>query len=299
MVMNNPTTALIDGDMLIFKAGFANQKTEHGEVISVNEPHFAYKTVKDMINNILLTVKCEDFRIFIGDSKKSNFRYSVAKTAKYKDNRSKQKRPVLEKNIRNYLFKHWGSIIVKGIEVDDALGIEQDKVNGSTIICSNDKDLAMIPGWHYDVDAGKTRTVNDNTYTLKAYKKTNIYYVTDPGFLSLREANNGKKVLTGAGLFWFCAQLLIGDKTDNIPGLYKLGNVGAYNILKNCSSYEQSLKVCYTEYVERLKEELDEAQIEERFKEVAQLLWIKRAAKETIFPSRWLYEARRSFSMVG
>jgi 5'-3' exonuclease len=285
--MNAPRTVLIDGDMIIFKAGFANEKTEKGILVSVNPPHQAYKTCKDMIKNILLETGCGDYMLFITDKHKTNFRYKVAVTQPYKENRKSQKRPELEKEIRHYLIRHWGAVRVKGIEVDDALGIYQDKENGSTIIASNDKDLDMIPGWHFDIDVGKERTIPTCTYTLKSYKRNKIYYVTDPGFLSLREVKD-KKILCGAGALWFCAQLLMGDRVDNIPGLKKVGPVSAYEILKDCDTYCKAVKVVYSKYIDSLKSELDSDQILSRFKEVAQLLWIKRAAKEKIFPLEWV-----------
>ena len=77
-----------------------------------------------------------------------------------------------------------GAILVEGEEADDRIGI--DGYAGTHIICTLDKDLDMIPGWHFN------------------FRKKELYTVNP---------EDGDR--------FFYKQLLTGDATDNIPGLFK------------------------------------------------------------------------------
>jgi hypothetical protein len=282
-------------------AGFGAQTMEKGKLISVDPIQVALYKAKRIIHTIKSKIKADEYKIYIGDPTVKHFRYKIAKTLGYKANRKDVVRPVHEQAIRDYLIQYHGAIVVSGIEVDDALGIEQIR-SDTSIICSNDKDLDMIPGWHFDIDYGIVRELNGKKYTMKDYKKSNVYFIADPGFLSLRTklvdgepVPKGKKKLVGAGQLWFCAQLLMGDTVDNIPGApyndkCRFGDVRVYNTLKDCKTYEEGIKKVWDIYKTNLAkyEGLTDEQILDRIKEVAQLLWIKRAEKEKIFPREWL-----------
>src|SRR5690606_32002693 len=101
------------------------------------------------------------------------------------------------------------------------------------------------------------------------------------GFVSLRKVGS-RNILTGAGQLWFCAQMLQGDSTDNIPGLPGYGQVKVYNTLKDVKTYEEAMKIVYMSYRNNLTHLTSEG-IVARLKEIAQLLWIKRSEKEKIF----------------
>ena len=269
-------------DALVFSAGFVVNKPDPA--------HFTFRVIKNILQKIMLDTEADDYKIYLGSSDKSNFRYKV--DIEYKANRKDSKRPEYEKEIREYLFEHHKAIEVLGMETDDALGIEQCCLD-DTIICSNDKDLDMIPGWHYDLDFGKTRRRKDGTsYRLKAYKNKALYFITDPGFLSLRtNTENGKKVLCGGGYLWFCAQLLLGDSVDNVKKLNKgYGPDKVYGILKDCKTEKEALQQVWKEYCHVFSTKnltVDEARA--KLMEVAQLLWIRRKKKDdVIFNRSWL-----------
>lgn len=297
--------ALIDGDALVFAAGFVVKKPDPA--------HHAFNIVNNMIEKVMTKTRAADYKIYLGSTDHSNFRYSVATIQSYKENRQKQKRPDYEHEIRAFLFEKHNAIEVKGIETDDALGIEQmqamrirdtwlsrDPEGCETIICSNDKDLDMIPGWHFDLDFGKVRKqANGTTYKLKAYKNKDIYFITDPGFISLRKnKESGKQILCGGGYLWFCCQLLLGDTTDNIPKLAKgYGPQKVYEVLHDVTSSmwsveemkRSTIRRVYQEYTKVLKDSLTTEQIQARLMEIARLVWIKRQAKnDVIFPRSWL-----------
>jgi 5'-3' exonuclease len=276
-------TGLWDGDCLVWRFGWL---TDHKVLV---------RSLEKTLEEYSAKTECSTTKIFVADTAKSNFRYKVF--AGYKSSRVGKKRPPSEKFTRDYLLEHHGAIVIQGAEVDDALGIEQIRLSQITdedsIIFTNDKDLDMIPGWHCDLDFQRKIKYKDTIQIRKAYKRQEIYEVKDPGFLSLRK-NNGKNVLTGAGHLWFCAQMLIGDSADCIPGLSKLANTGlrfgpvaAFNTLKESKTYEQGIKKAYHMYIKSIPR--DNKDIRRAFIRNAKLLWIKRVpGKEQVFPLEWL-----------
>ena len=294
---------LIDGDRIIHAAGHSSQKVVKGEVVHIDDVSFALQKVKLAVAGLKDIIKAKTRRIFIGNPDVKHFRYAIAKIQPYKEHRGKQARPAYEKEIREYLIKYHKAEVVTGIETDDALGIEQMKcvkAGGTSIISSSDKDLNMIPGGHHDMDWGKIRTFKENEYVMKSYLKTNIAWIDDPGFLSLRTYGvNKKKKLIGGGQLWFAAQLLTGDKTDNIPGCIvhtktgkelTIGDVTAYDILKDVKTFEQAIKTVWVQYQVSFAKKLTPEETFNRFIEVAKLVWIKRETtmREKIFPLDWV-----------
>ena len=137
--------------------------------------------------------RADGMKLYLSNSDK-NFRKEVATILPYKGQRTSEK-PHYWKQIRDFLLNHRGAILVDWIEADDAVSIEQmdsDK-DYDTVICSVDKDLNMIPGWHYN------------------WRKDNFYWVDE---------------ITGIRSFY--KQLLTGDKVDNILGLYGVGEKSSY-----------------------------------------------------------------------
>jgi hypothetical protein len=178
------------------------------------------------------------YKIWLGPSDGSNFRFQSAKTAPYKSDRGVKPPLVIE--LRNYLKLTYGAEEIYGYEADDALGIYQ---NSSTIAVHCDKDIFMIPGLHL------------NTMTDK------IVHVTDPGHLELKSSS-----LKGHGLAFFFAQMLMGDRTDTIPPLVRgMGPAKAHSILKLAKTehdYFRAVRICYNNvlgdnYLTRMREQAD------------------------------------------
>lgn len=119
--------------------------------------------------------------------------------------------------MREYLIEYFGAELITGMETDDACGIEQwANKDRSTCIVTMDKDLDMIPGWHYN------------------YVKQEMYYV------DLATAN--KK-------FWL--QVLTGDQTDNIQGIPKVGPKTAEKILHGVDGWTDMYNTVAREYKNR------------------------------------------------
>ncbi len=243
---------------------FLNQgRTEGGYIISgykvlVPDDSLALSSA---IHNIDIWLKrchslADCMTVYIGSLDRSNFRYEAAKTPRlvagreihgYKSGR--QQKPLLYTELRNYLLEQWKAEIVTGIEEDDALGIHRG------LMCHIDKDINMVPGEHY-------HWVNDVRYTV------------EEGITPVRW-EDGK--LKAYGKMFFYVQLLLGDSTDNIPGLVNLesnkqtnyGPKSIYDLLKNYNKEEEILAKVKELYYNAYKSEW-----KTRLYEIADLVWI-------------------------
>lgn len=270
---------LLDGDSVIWRFGW------------IDDAGIGLSKLSQFIDEHQERFQLNEMKILLGDDVKSNFRYKIY--PEYKATRKDTKRPPNEKLIREYLFDQYNAIKIKGAEVDDALGIYQCKCiknKVKSIIFTNDKDLDMIPGWHCDLDFRREVQYKDRVITRRSYKDRGVYKVKDPGFLKLGKQND-KSIIWGGGQLWFCAQMLLGDSSDNIPSISKLtgkrlaGNVTVYNLLKDCKTYKDALYLVYKQYIDNLPKEV----ANKAFKRNAKLLWIKRSrGKENIYDERWL-----------
>jgi hypothetical protein len=212
-------TALIDGDIVVYSAGFANnERTYHCEdgsmfrykkdaaahcaakgfdISSIERRDapgfldFALANIRILLNKILEDTECVEYKIFLsGDD---NWRRELAPS--YKANRDATHKPVWFEEMKDYLILEHDAIVTKdGMEADDFLGLAQDV--DTTVICTLDKDLDQIPGWHYN------------------WKSRETYYVTSD------ESN-----------LFFWMQMLMGDSADNIKGIYGIGPVRAKTML--------------------------------------------------------------------
>ena len=178
-------------------------------------PPFDY--VLDMLNMRLEGIKAEcktDKEPVIYLTEGRTFRFDIAKKKPYKGQRVENK-PWHFNNLTVYLRDVLGAKVITKIEADDALAIDHIASNGTTIICSRDKDLRQVPGWLYSWELGKQPSFGPAE-------------ISKAGSLSL---SDDRKKLTGTGLAFFYAQVLMGDTADNIPGLPGCGPVQAYEAL--------------------------------------------------------------------
>jgi hypothetical protein len=152
-------------------------------------------SVNMMTNSILESVGAKDYQIYLsGDN---NFRFKI--NPEYKRNRASYRTPYHLKNCREHLVKKYQAIFTNGYEADDALGINQ---KDNTVICSIDKDLNCVPGWHY---------------TWAHHGKDELLYHVST---ELANRNLYKQILTG-------------DTTDNVQGIKGVAGLTAERILVN------------------------------------------------------------------
>lgn len=203
--------ALIDGDIIVYRIGFTTD----------NDPEWiARSRAKTLLNNIRDELHAEELRVYLSDSLDNNFRYRL--WSGYKANRLNAPKPVHYDVLKEYLVLDWDAKFTHYEEADDRLGIEQCRME-DTIICSIDKDLLQIPGWHYNI--------------VKKEKQ----YVTPE-----------------QGLRWFYKQVLMGDVTENVKGLPGVGSVRADKILGNLSDEAAMFKVTRDAYKTIFGEDGDE-----------------------------------------
>jgi hypothetical protein len=238
--------ALIDGDLVVFAAGFASQKNwrrvffdeesdpviefsdirelrrwlkEHSileEDIIIKEEQIieplenAINALNVMIDSIIYRAGATEYCIYLsGDN---NFRKLMYTDPVYKGNRDKSHRPIYEQELKDYIISKHPHKVCDGMEADDGMGIDQRDTN--TIICSTDKDLDTIPGHHY------------NWNSLEA-----PYWVTEE-----------------YAEMWFWAQMLMGDRSDNIIGIHGIGKAKALKYLKDDTwTYEELVMGKYIE----------------------------------------------------
>ena len=136
--------ALIDGDIIAYRVGFACQKKDKETGLVTADPKpYALHSTKLYVNQIIDDCGCNSYTIYL--TPKTTFRNKVRDD--YKANRKGIDKPVHIKAIRDYLVNIYKAKVVDNIEADDALGLKQDS---DTMICSIDKDLLMCEGNHYN-----------------------------------------------------------------------------------------------------------------------------------------------------
>jgi 5'-3' exonuclease len=204
----------------------------------------SWARVNDLMKRILDANQSTSFTVYL--TGKNNFR-RVIDTA-YKANRKDKELPIYLDSCRELLVHRWGARIVDGMEADDAMGIEQcQSPHNDTVICSLDKDMLMIPGEHYN------------------WRKE-IYTQVDNGFPH------------------FFQQLLIGDTSDNVKGIYGLGPVKAKRLIPDDMEDE-------AEMFEIVRDLYDD---DKRLLTNCALLWIHRDKGQT-----WIHRSKSLLKQVG
>lgn len=190
--------------------------------------------VDQMVDNISKASNSTEFIIYLSDERENNFRVKV--DPQYKANRTKPP-PKWLQEIKKHLLDEWQANIAVGEEADDALGIQQTlytEAGTESVICTIDKDLKQIPGRHYNFVTGEFSTVSRQE-----------------------------------GIAYFYKQLLIGDRVDNITGIYGLGPVKSERIISACDSEYDMFDMVRSLYND-----------DERLLRNGKLLYIRRKANE-------------------
>jgi hypothetical protein len=243
-----PVLVLIDADPIVYRCGFAAEKTnwhiiystaasdadeiefesddngtagdymkewmkfndgkvtilDKSRVVKPDPVSYALRAVKVQIESIIES--CEEHygepakMLMYLSGKGGSYRDKIATVRPYKGNRDPAHKPFHYDAIRDYLRTNYNSLLTSGIEADDAVSIyahehyERRKPE-QLVICTIDKDLDQIPGLHYN-------------YLHKVH-----YAITNA------EAER-----------FFVYQILAGDPTDNIVGVWRCGESAATRI---------------------------------------------------------------------
>ncbi len=256
---------LIDADILRYEVGFG---AETGWQTPGEIPPWPYveEMLLSRIAKICIDVGAtEDPVLYITEGR--TFRFGIAKRKPYKGTR-KEKKPWHFDNLTVYFKDVLKCEVIKDIEADYAMAIRQlaepEDFDDTTIICTRDKDLRQVPGWHYGWELGRQPSFGPEL-------------VTKEGSLHLSDNNK----LTGTGLPFFYAQVLMGDASDNIPGLPGWGPVRAYEYLNESDNMGKDI---YDAYIKHYGFESDG---EEELLEQGQLLWMTRRLNADGSPQLW------------
>tara|TARA_R110000772_G_scaffold7665_2_gene25851 strand:+ start:6862 stop:7602 length:741 start_codon:yes stop_codon:yes gene_type:complete len=147
---------------------------------------YACRSVRAACQDVMYAVNAEAIDIYLTGS--GNYRAEYGDTTyPYKGTRLSEK-PAHFTELKRYMIEEMGAILIEGEEADDRMGIDATQYGHG--IATIDKDLNGIAGWHY---------------RWKIRGKDAVVYNVSP-----EEADR-----------FFYLQLLTGDATDNIPGLFK------------------------------------------------------------------------------
>jgi len=231
---------LIDMDIATYQCSFGGEIKEEDGTVTVLSFDYVAALIDKLVADICLAVGGTETPILYLTGG-GNFRDEVAVTKPY-----------------------------KGKEADDAMSIEQMKewgtVNATTVICTRDKDLRMIPGWHYGWEHG---------LQPEFFKQ----WVDEFGTL---EYNSDKNKITGTGMLFFYSQLITGDTVDNIPGLPKKGPKAAWVALQEATTEREAFESCVELYKEVMGDDWETYLLE-----MGQLLWMCREVDGEGKPIMW------------
>lgn len=196
-------------------------------------------------------------------------RYLISTVKPYQAAREGSAKPKNWLHLRNWLTGYVGpAFTVKSWvnrEADDGMAYlaQWHLANGQSDLCviaTADKDMRMLPGWHFVWDEGTMVWCPEDLWSLevKHNQDSHVY---------------GRK--------WFWLQMLQGDSVDNIPGLEKyIGPkgtgkpVGGKTALALLSDQNNPVGACMTVY--ELYSGYYGASAPSRFVEQAALLWLRR-----------------------
>ena len=151
--------ALLDGDIFVYRIGYASEGESEGIAIS---------RMATFVEDLIMMPEIGDYQGYLTGS--NNYRKEIAKEAPYKGNRTAPK-PQHYELLREYLVKSWGFEMVDGQEADDAIGIKAYTLDvNDYMIYSIDKDLDMIRGWHYNFNKDHKYFVDEDD-TLRTFYK--------------------------------------------------------------------------------------------------------------------------------
>ena len=190
------------------------------------------------INQMLIETKATHYAGFLTSGR--CFRYAAAKTRPYKGNRKYGDKPIIFPAIKEYLRQNWGCISMTELEADDLVSIYH---GDTTVICSPDKDvLYQNAGIHYNY--GKAETIVQDTQ---------------------------------GALIFLWKQMLMGDSTDGIQGIPKVGPKTAETWLRDINLEDMSTFVL-NKYIEKFEIQEGISKFAETFK----LIYILKSKEDAL-----------------
>lgn len=203
--------ALLDGDTFVYQAAIGSEFTAQWDDSTWSvyaDFDKAAKRLDDLTAQIREHTGATRLAVALSDYAHPNWRLGVMPT--YKENRDGSRRPLVWQPLREYIEETYETYMRPTLEGDDVLGIlaTNPKLfpdDAQRIICSIDKDLLQIPGWHFPL-----KKMMDGKYA-----ELDMFEVTT------EQADR-----------FHMEQALTGDMTDGFPGCPKVGKVTAARLLE-------------------------------------------------------------------
>lgn len=203
-----PDTAVIDGDGIPYILGWVNK--EHTDIPTMEV------SVDNWMKDFLLLCGAKFYIGIIKNAAERCFRYQIYKYKPYKAGRPEKEEYMKfwEPLIRERLEKVWGFVQAPTyLETDDIVALLVEG-NPSMVMCSPDKDLKQVSGWHYNYKDMGTDKHKGLQFITPEEAEQNLLY-----------------------------QLLVGDGTDGISGLVNCGDVKARKLLKDTPAMMQRTEI--------------------------------------------------------
>jgi 5'-3' exonuclease len=232
---------LLDGDILAYRTA--------ASVEFESLPLGVYR-INELVQRLKEETNSTEVEIYLSGS--GNFRKEL--DPEYKANRKDTPKPIHLEALREHLVVAYKAKVTDGIEADDAIAIQATQYTENNVaftICSLDKDFKQIPGKHYRWEFTGT-TVTPKGERKQWTKPAESFYVTPLD-----------------GLKYFYKQLLIGDKADNVKGVWQVGQIKADRYIDHLT--------CEQEMFETVRDLYGD---DERFLKNGQLLWLLRKEGE-------------------
>ena len=139
--MKKPTTAILDGDIIAYKAA-CWADIEGIDALESRIPRDIKNWIPKGVEDIIVAFSC---------SRKDNFRRDH--WADYKKKRDSSDSPDSLGECREFISDRWDTITEPRLEADDLIGIHTS--SGEMVGVTIDKDLKTVPGFHWNPDKDK------------------------------------------------------------------------------------------------------------------------------------------------
>lgn len=201
-------TAVIDGDMIVYRAGFSSEReikwSDDIWTLQSSEKEMQI-IINDLINYIVEQTEAEDYLMAFSSAR--NFRYQLF--PEYKANRKTKRKPLGIKSITNWSMENHNGIMWNNVEADDVAGM----------LCSNNPDMVAVSG---DKDFGTLPCEWFNFLTATT------------SYTTKEEAD-----------YNHLCQALSGDSVDGFSGARGIGSIGAKKLLDKHGATWQTVVDAY------------------------------------------------------
>lgn len=202
-------TLLLDGDIICYLSSIENEVAEEVEP-GYWTWHCDFNKVQSSVENTLAyfldVLEADDYIICLSDYK-SSFRKQLY--PQYKEQRSRNKKPLTLKVVREWLINEKGGLVYPSLEGDDVMGIlATNNSISNPLIVSLDKDMKTIP--------------------------CQLYKNHEEGVVTITESEAD---------YWHLYQTLTGDTTDGYPGARGVGPVAAKKALGESPNWNTVLSL--------------------------------------------------------